>query len=530
MTSLIFDVIGKDHASKVFKDVGDAAKGAEGKMSKLKAAGAVAFAALAVGAVDFAKKSIDKFQDVGTETLTLQRQLGLTATQASRLRFAGEETGVAATTLGTGFGILSKHMSANDKAWKSLGISTVDAHGKTKSMNDLIPEIADKFAKLPNGAQKTALSMNLFGRNGKALLPFLNKGAAGIKDLEKESDKYGDTLNDKDTKAVHANIIAKRQLNAAVSGLEIQLGEHLLPAVTSVVTGFTSLVTWFSHLGTTGKTIIGIVAALVAVIATIVEVTKVWTAVQTAFNVVMDANPIVLIVIGLAALAVGLVYAYKKSQTFRDIVNGVFNSIKAVVSTVVGFIKDHWKLLFGILTGPVGLAVVFISGHWDTVKGLFKGAAKVFGKLLGGLESALISPFTSAFKVILSGFGLVEGAINSVLSLLPGHTPTGTFVVHNTKSSGGGLTTHTASGTSNFRGGMTWLAENGPERVWLPAGAQVSNARQTRQGSGTVIHNHNVTLNLSGMVGDKRSLGAEIVKALQAYQGSTGRPLQITTT
>lgn len=331
-SSLIFEIIGIDHASKEFHKVSSAMEKTEDRSKKLKVAGGIALAALAAGAVEFGKKAVDKFQEVGGETITLQRQLGLTAQQASRLRFAGEETGVTAQQLGTTFGILSKHLSANDKAWKSLGVSTKDAQGKTKSMNDLIPQIADRFAKMQNGPQKTALAMQLFGRSGKDLLPFLNKGAAGIKDLNAESDKYGDTLNQKDTQAVYKNVIAKRQLGAAISGLEIQLGQKLLPIVTSVVAWFTRTVLWFSKLSTTTKDVIKVIVAVVAVIATVVQIVKIWTAVQAALNLVLDANPIGLIIIAVAALAIGLIYAYKHSKTFRDIINGAFHAIAAAGS------------------------------------------------------------------------------------------------------------------------------------------------------------------------------------------------------
>lgn len=45
-----------------------------------------------------------------------------------------------------------------------------------------------------------------------------------------------------------------------------------------------------------------------------------------------------------------------------------------------------------------------------------------------------------------------------------------------------------ASGTPNFPGGVTWVGENGPERVWLPAGSQIDTAQESRSGSGDVIN------------------------------------------
>ena len=46
---------------------------------------------------------------------------------------------------------------------------------------------------------------------------------------------------------------------------------------------------------------------------------------------------------------------------------------------------------------------------------------------------------------------------------------------------------HNAGGTDNWRGGLTYLAENGPELVDLPQGSRVHTAQETRQilGGGT---------------------------------------------
>jgi len=49
---------------------------------------------------------------------------------------------------------------------------------------------------------------------------------------------------------------------------------------------------------------------------------------QGLFNAVMNANPIVLVVTALGALAAAFVVAWNKSETFRNVVKGVFGAIK----------------------------------------------------------------------------------------------------------------------------------------------------------------------------------------------------------
>ena len=65
---------------------------------------------------------------------------------------------------------------------------------------------------------------------------------------------------------------------------------------------------------------------------------------QAALNAVISANPVALLVSALAALATGLVTAYKTSETFRNTVNSAFSTVKNIaqsaIGTVVGWIND----------------------------------------------------------------------------------------------------------------------------------------------------------------------------------------------
>jgi phage-related protein len=67
--------------------------------------------------------------------------------------------------------------------------------------------------------------------------------------------------------------------------------------------------------------------------------------VQAALNLVLSLNPIGLVIIAIAGLAAGLIYAYKHSKTFRDIVNGVWASVKGFVIGAIDKIKGAYTTL-----------------------------------------------------------------------------------------------------------------------------------------------------------------------------------------
>lgn len=88
--------------------------------------------------------------------------------------------------------------------------------------------------------------------------------------------------------------------------------------------------------------------------------TTTWTAAQWLLNAALSANPIGLIVVGIAALVAGIVLAYKNSETFRDIVAGAWNWIKEAALSVVSWFTDTaWPTLQAVWEG--------IKAGWNTL-------------------------------------------------------------------------------------------------------------------------------------------------------------------
>lgn len=154
--------------------------------------------------------------------------------------------------------------------------------------------------------------------------------------------------------------------------------------------------------------------------------TKAATAGQWLLNAALSANPIGLIIVGLVALAAGLVIAYKKSATFRNIVNGAFSAITGAVkpvinvfthgipnavSGVVGFVKAHWKPIIAIMLGPLGLIVLGVTSHIDAIRGKFDDVVGFIRGIPGRLRS-LVGNFVGAGGDLIGG--LVHGLSNPV--------------------------------------------------------------------------------------------------------------------
>ena len=78
--------------------------------------------------------------------------------------------------------------------------------------------------------------------------------------------------------------------------------------------------------------------------------TGLLAAAQWALNVAMNANPLGLIITGIAVLTAGIVLAYQKFGVFRAVLWGVWGTIKAWAALVVDVFENVWKVIKGVMT------------------------------------------------------------------------------------------------------------------------------------------------------------------------------------
>lgn len=227
----------------------------------------------------------------------------------------------------------------------------------------------------------------------------------------------------------------QRILSAQVTDLSAKLGAALLPAATKVVAGFSALVSWGERNQTTLKVVATVAASLGTAILVVAGAMKIAAIAGAAFNAVMLANPILLVVAAIAALAVGLVIAYKNSATFRAIVDGAFkavaNSAKVLVAAfnaVLSWVKGNWKTIAVLIAGPFAPLVALATnafGIRSALTGAFSamlGAAKSGMQAIVGAVKGAVGAATGAAKSV--GKGIVDGvksglsAIRSIYSVM----------------------------------------------------------------------------------------------------------------
>lgn len=147
--------------------------------------------------------------DLADNLQKMKERTGISVQALSALKNAAELGNVSFEELETGLKKFSVSVAGAgtgnlllSNAFKSLGISVKDAAGNFKPTGDLVLKVADAFSKMQNGAIKTKIATDLFGRAGDRFIPFLNEGAEAIKklginisdDFSGRAEKFNDTL------------------------------------------------------------------------------------------------------------------------------------------------------------------------------------------------------------------------------------------------------------------------------------------------------------------------------------------------
>ena len=241
--TLTINIVGD---AKKFKAASEQTQAETGKLAGFMQKHSTAIAGLGIAAAGAVVKSVSTFTNVGKEVSKLQRLTGGTAEEMSHLRFAAQQSAVPVDKLATNLGILSKNIVAGKV--EKLGIESKDAAGNALPLSKVLGEIADRFEKMPNGPEKTAMAMQLFGRSGAQLLPVLNRGSAGLADLSKKADELGVTLDQSQVDKMKKSVAATRDFQASLQGLQISLGETVIPALTAVANTATRVDSAFNHL------------------------------------------------------------------------------------------------------------------------------------------------------------------------------------------------------------------------------------------------------------------------------------------
>jgi hypothetical protein len=206
-------------------------------VAKIGAAAAGAAAALGIATVRNVANAAD-------EMAKLSQRTGVAVEDLGRLSHAANLSGVSQGELTTSLTRLSRAMQdasngtgTATQAFSRLGVSVTDAEGNLRSQADVMSDVADRFARMEDGATKTALAQEIFGRSGANLIPMLNQGSQGLKQMGDEAERLGLVFDEKTTKAAEQLNDNLTRLRGAVQGAAREFSGPIIGALARFTDG-----------------------------------------------------------------------------------------------------------------------------------------------------------------------------------------------------------------------------------------------------------------------------------------------------
>jgi hypothetical protein len=403
-----------DKTSGVVKKMGDnisifgrnSAKSVGGigsAFSALKGVALTAFAALTTGAV---AKMVTDFARAGDEIAKTARQVGLSVEAFQELTFAADRQGVSAETFNTSLEKLNQNLGQLQVGQGTLlttmrqvnpvlaqQLRTVD------STEEAFYMVIDAINAEESASRKAAIATAAFGRSGQDIIRMAEAGTDGIEALREEARRYGSVMSTEAANSAEVFVDSLTNLKSTMQGLKNQALTPLMNAIQPLIQRFADFFAAnkdiiglkiqdaFQKIKDIAQVIVdlwnsGLIPAVLAGVATFKAITgaiaiyktvmALATGIQLAFNTAMTANPIGLIIVGIAALVALIVLLAKN-----------WDKVKNALATGAQFIGDLMQAIF------YTVADVALSTFGEIAKKVLSIAANI-GKALGinveGLE------------------------------------------------------------------------------------------------------------------------------------------------
>lgn len=345
----------------------------------------------------------ESFKYVGPVASSLGLSIEDTAASIGLLGDAGIQGGQAGRMLRSGLQSLAAPTSQAANLMNDLGIEVFDANGEMKPMPSVISELENGLKGM-SAKQKQAALETLFGSDAMSAWGILvEEGSDSLGKFSDELENSGGAAANM-AEEMEDNLAGSfRSLGSALEGLSISFYEMGEGPLKSLVDWITKLVRKFTNMSDSAKQWIiifaGIAAAigpLLIVIGTLVSLIPKVIAGFKMLGAVIGflTGPIGIIIAIIGALIAALIFAYQKSETFRNIVHTAFNAIKEVTMTVIGTVSDFimemwgflvdwweennelilsaaqrvWNGIMTVITAVMEFLAPFMEMHWENIK------------------------------------------------------------------------------------------------------------------------------------------------------------------
>ncbi len=316
-----------------------------------------------------------------------------------------------------------------------------DLYAKLKSGDITMEQLNKRFVELDGGANGFAKTART--ASGGIGTSFTNMRNAVVNGMANTVETINNALKDAGLKNGISTLFDEGK-QAIIKGFAV-FNQIVATAIPKIVGAFKTLFDFVNqNKDWIGPLVAGITAGVAAyklwkgAITAWNTVTKIATAVQVAFNAVMDANPIMLIVIAIAAIVAGLVYFFTQTKTGQKIWSNFVKFLGSAWQSLVKISKDVWDNITkawdsavkcfsdtwnNIKSGAKGLWDGTIQGAKDavdSVKNAWNGIKEWFANLWKGTTSGLSSAWDSVTTTLAPFVETIKTIFQPILDFFSG--------------------------------------------------------------------------------------------------------------
>ncbi|MEB7050065.1 tape measure protein [Mammaliicoccus sciuri] len=323
----------------------------------------------------------------------IAKEAGVTADEVFKMASDGEiSSKMFLNAIETNIGGAAKKMGQKSftaslaNMWAAvgrLGASFLDAGGKGGGFFSKMKPLMNDLTTAIDGMEGSAAKW------GETLGQVLDKVVNGIKGIV----NWYNSL-DKSTQKLIASIMQWSTLILVGLGPVLMIFSKLTGIIGAIFGPFGKFLKFFAKFSTAAKSSEG----------AIIGITKVFPKLGAILGTL--TGPIGWITLGVIALGTAFIVAYKKSETFRNIVNAVLNGVKQTFITIGNIIKGFFQLFKG--NGQDGVITLSKILPPNVVVGLTNFATKVKTTFFQVVNA--ISTFARSIGTQISAFWSKNGA------------------------------------------------------------------------------------------------------------------------
>jgi len=336
---------GLDRAVADFKKLEGAGAKANFAIKKAALPAAAAVGALGVALVGATKAAMED-QAAQAE---LARTLSISAS-ATDAQIASNEELISKMSLASGIAddALRPALASLARGTKDLGTAqdalSLAMDISTATGTDLTT-VSDALAKAYQGNMKGLRALS------PEMATLIKEGA----DLNTVMDVLGGTFGGATATAAGTAEGQMKRFGIAISEAKENIGAALIPVVEKALPLLTAMGSWAQENTTTFLVIAGVIGGIGVAILAANAAIRIWTlgaqiatAAQWLWNAALTANPLGLIVVGIAAVIAILAILYTKFEGVRKVVDNVFGFIKEAVIGTVDVITTYVQTVLGV--------------------------------------------------------------------------------------------------------------------------------------------------------------------------------------